>query len=67
MQRTGAAKVNKYFFKKLLRILELRMTINIVSIFRIISMSSVTASVVKNLPVNEGDMGLIPGLGRSHM
>ena len=23
--------------------------------------------VVKNLPVNAGDMGLIPGLGRSHM
>ena len=24
-------------------------------------------AVVKNLPVNAGDMGLIPGLGRSHM
>ena len=23
--------------------------------------------VVKNLPVNAGDMGSIPGLGRSHM
>ena len=23
--------------------------------------------VVKNLPANAGDMGLIPGLGRSHM
>ena len=23
--------------------------------------------VVKNLPVNAGGMGLIPGLGRSHM
>ena len=24
-------------------------------------------SVVKNLPANAGDMGSIPGLGRSHM
>ena len=24
-------------------------------------------SVVKNLPVNAGDMGSTPGLGRSHM
>ena len=24
-------------------------------------------AVVKNLPANEGDMGLIPGPGRSHM
>ena len=24
-------------------------------------------SVVKNPPANAGDMGLIPGLGRSHM
>ena len=24
-------------------------------------------SVVKNLPANAGEMGLIPGLGRSHM
>ena len=24
-------------------------------------------AVVKNLPANAGDMGLIPGLGRSHM
>ena len=24
-------------------------------------------TVVKNLPANEGDMGSIPGLGRSHM
>ena len=24
-------------------------------------------AVVKNLPANEGDMGLIPGLGKSHM
>ena len=24
-------------------------------------------AVVKNLPANVGDMGLIPGLGRSHM
>ena len=24
-------------------------------------------TVVKNLPINAGDMGLIPGLGRSHM
>ena len=24
-------------------------------------------SVVKNLPANAGDTGLIPGLGRSHM
>jgi len=43
------------------------MTINIVSIFRIISMSNMTASVVKNLPVHGGDMDLIPGLGRSHV
>ena len=25
------------------------------------------SSVVKNLPANAGDMGLSPGLGRSHM
>ena len=24
-------------------------------------------AVVKNLPANSGDMGLIPGAGRSHM
>ena len=24
-------------------------------------------SVIKNLPANVGDTGLIPGLGRSHM
>ena len=24
-------------------------------------------TVVKNLPANEGDMGLIPGPGRAHM
>ena len=24
-------------------------------------------SMVKNLPANAGDVGLIPGLGRSHM
>ena len=24
-------------------------------------------SVIKNLPANAGDMGLIPALGRSHM
>ena len=26
-----------------------------------------SGSVVKDLPVNVGDMGLIPGPGRSHM
>ena len=37
----------------------------IICIFKI--EGSPDSSVVRNLPVNEGDVDLIPGLGRVHM
>ena len=34
---------------------------------RIGNMDFTGGTVVKNMPANAGDMGLIPGLGRAHM
>ena len=35
--------------------------------FKIVDKGFPGGAVVKNLPANAGDMGSIPGLGRSHM
>ena len=36
-------------------------------VFQESSLSFPGGSVVKNLPANSGDMGSIPGLGRTHL
>ena len=37
------------------------------SLSKSLSQDFAVGTVVKNLPASAGDMGLIPGLGRSHM
>ena len=37
------------------------------SVFKVLAKGFPGGAVVENLPANAGDMGLSPGLGRSHM